>query len=83
MFNLKCRIQSIEKSRNTGASTMISSAEVASVKAALRRKLGLPAESEGIPAPISRKALERSTVLQKLRTFLEIRLGVVKPSPTI
>lgn len=73
MLNLKRRLEAIERSRNSGACSMISAVEVTSIKAALRRKLGLPAETEGITAPLSRKSVERadSSALQKLRTFLE------------
>jgi hypothetical protein len=72
MNNLLRRIEAIERSRNTAASsTMIPAVEVAAVEATLRRKLGLPAEIGYIPAPISRKALEGASALQKLRRFLE------------
>ena len=87
MNSLLRRIEAIERSRTNPACTMVSGAEVAAVKAALRRKLGLPAKTDDIvPAPIWRKALEqaRKSVHQKVLSFLERHLGVaVKPSPTV
>lgn len=79
-FNFARRIEAIERSRSTSVPT-ISASEVAGIKAALWRKLSLPATSDDdIPAPISRKSVEkaRGSALWKLRSFLD---GVVLRQP--
>lgn len=68
---LSRRVAAIER-RNTAAVPMISASEVASARAQLYRKLGLPAPTEDC-VPVSYKAVAKAgeTVAQKLRSFLD------------
>jgi hypothetical protein len=72
MNSLARRVEALER---RSAPAMISAVEVQEVKAALWRKLGIGRQPDDIPAPISRKAVEKSggSALLKLRSFLDSR----------